>query len=59
MCKNSLRTGELFEALPEPEKAFSTLNSANKKNIQQQKLKELIEIEMGDVDNNNGNDRNN
>jgi len=62
--RNSLSTGELFEALPDPEKAFKALNRANKKDKQQHHPREQIEPDMGDaLDNqnnrNNVNDPNN
>lgn len=43
MPRNSSRTGELFEALSDPEKAFKALNRANKKGKQQQNSTEQIE----------------
>ncbi|XP_075106745.1 uncharacterized protein LOC142179774 [Nicotiana tabacum] len=64
MPRNSSRTGELFEALPDLEKTFKALNRANKKDKQHHHPKEQIELDMGDaLDNqsnrNNVNDLNN
>ncbi|XP_019252783.1 PREDICTED: uncharacterized protein LOC109231587 [Nicotiana attenuata] len=64
MLRNSLRTGELLEALSNPEKIFKALNRANKRGKQQQNSKEQIEPDMDDrVENpnnrNNENDPNN
>ncbi|XP_070056586.1 uncharacterized protein [Nicotiana tomentosiformis] len=57
MPKNSSRIGELYEALPDPEKAFEALNRENKKDKRQQNSTERIELDMGDV-NDNQNNRN-
>ena len=57
MPRSSLRTGELFEGLSDPEKAFRALNRANKKN-KQLKQKDQLESEMDNVDDVNVNNRN-
>ncbi|XP_070034345.1 uncharacterized protein [Nicotiana tomentosiformis] len=62
--RNSSRTGELFEALSDPEKVFNALNCANKKGKQQQNSTKQIETDMDDgIENlnnrNNANDSNN
>ncbi|XP_070037293.1 uncharacterized protein [Nicotiana tomentosiformis] len=54
MPSNSSRIGELFEALPDPQKTFKALNRANKKDKQQHHTREQIEPDMGDaLDNQN------
>nr|XP_033511435.1 uncharacterized protein LOC117276207 isoform X1 [Nicotiana tomentosiformis] len=58
MPKSSLRTGELFEGLSDPEKAFRPLNQANKKNKRLQQ-KHTLKIEMDNVDDVNENNQNN
>nr|XP_009799509.1 PREDICTED: uncharacterized protein LOC104245586 [Nicotiana sylvestris] len=47
MPRNASRTGEVFEALSDPEKVFKPLNRANQKSKQQQ-VTEQIEPDMGD-----------
>nr|XP_016505011.1 PREDICTED: uncharacterized protein LOC107822937 [Nicotiana tabacum] len=57
MPRSSLRTGELFEGLSHPEKAFRALNRANKNN-KQLKQKDQLKSKMDNVDDINGNNRN-
>ncbi|XP_070020065.1 uncharacterized protein [Nicotiana sylvestris] len=57
MPRSSSRIGELLEGLSDPEKTFRALNRANKR-LQQSQQSHQLEFDMGDVDNVNGNVRN-
>ncbi|XP_070015454.1 protein WEAK CHLOROPLAST MOVEMENT UNDER BLUE LIGHT-like 1 [Nicotiana sylvestris] len=56
MPRNSTRTGEVLKGLSDPEKTFRILNRTNKR-LQQPHQTHNLEIDMGDVDNVNGNVR--